>query len=159
MQFTCTICAYNARNVNATGTCTGTCTIWPTAHNDIYCKVTYSVLHVRCMWKKSTHVRYICNVHKLQLTTCNKTLTIPNPSHSTRWLCCILMDSVLGYFALKRAVPIQFLSSPILQWLVYLKGQYRHDQSRLSTGAWNRCPSLRWTQWLKNTGSFLLQQW
>ena len=25
--------------------------------------------------------------------------------------------------------------------------------------AWNRCPSLRWTQWLKITGSFMQQQW
>ena len=25
--------------------------------------------------------------------------------------------------------------------------------------AWNQCPSLRWTQWLKITGSFMQQQW
>ena len=39
-----------------------------------------------------------------------------------------------------------------------LKGQYRHGSEQTFNRAWNRCPSLRWTKWLKSTGSCMQQQ-
>ena len=41
---------------------------------------------------------------------------------------------------------------------VAVKGTVSSRSEQTFNMAWNRCPSLRWTQWLKITGSFMQQQ-
>ena len=41
----------------------------------------------------------------------------------------------------------------------HLKGTLSSQSKETFHRAWNRCPSLRWTQWLKITGSFMQQHW
>ena len=44
---------------------------------------------------------------------------------------------------------------------ILFKGTVSSRSEQNFTRAWNRCPSysLRWTHWLKITGSFMQQQW
>ena len=39
------------------------------------------------------------------------------------------------------------------------KGTISSEKEQTFNMAWNRCPSLRWTQWLEITGAFMQQQW
>ena len=52
-------------------------------------------------------------------------------------VCCTLISSVMLIF----------------------KGTISSWSEQTFNRAWNRCPSLRWTQWLKITGAFMQQQW
>ena len=42
--------------------------------------------------------------------------------------------------------------------VVLVKGTVSSQSEKTFNRAWNRCPSLRWTQWLIMTGSFMQQQ-
>ena len=48
------------------------------------------------------------------------------------------------------------MSSCCLKWL---KGTVSSWLEQTFNRAWNWCPSLRWTQWLTNTDSFMQHQW
>ena len=47
-------------------------------------------------------------------------------------------------------------------WILFssdIKGTISSWPEQTFNRAWNRCPTLRWIQWLKITGSFMQQQW
>ena len=55
-------------------------------------------------------------------------------------------------------VPVKRLNEIAIDMTAQVKGTVSSRSEQTFNRAWNRCPGLRWTQWLKITGSFMQEQ-
>ena len=71
---------------------------------------------------------------------------------------CFNRDDTVPLSGQQNSYSFTCISYMYMYILFYLKGTSVSSRSEQTFNmAWNQCPSLRWTQWLKITGSFMQQ--
>ena len=129
------------------------------------------------IWRRSTWFDKVCNILPLQFrncfsywwTFCRCFLLYPSLYIiQVKWLNPCLFDPRTVFHAICSEHRNKWtnLNIIICVWIMpfvyyYLKGTISSQPEKTVHRAWNLCPtcSLRWTRWLKITGSFMQQQW